>query len=145
MAQGVCEICLSEGFMNKHHIIGRASIKRLKTGEHGSDLDLMNNPRNLMTLCVPCHELTLSHVYHRWADSQERKGEPIEDPKDRRKRVVKNRNWKRWAKAKKLASGESFLCSAINVTGRGCRNRVEKEGEFCGVWSHRLQRPKPEE
>ena len=139
MARGVCEICLFEGFMNKHHIIGRASIKRLKTGEHGSDLDLMNNPRNLMTLCVPCHELTLSHVYHRWADSQERKGEPIEDPKERRKR-------NRMARAKKLAEG-GFRCSAINVSGRKrrCWNLVEKEGDFCGVRSHRLQAPKPEE
>jgi len=131
--------------MNKHHIIGRASIKRLKTGEHGSDLDLMNNPRNLMTLCVPCHELTLSHVYHRWALSQERKGEPIEDPKERRKRNAMNRRRKRVAKAKKVASGEIILCSGINVSGRGCWNSVEKEGEFCGVRSHRLQAPKPEE
>ncbi len=139
MAQGVCEICLSEGVTQEHHIIGRASIKRLKTGEHGCDLDLMNNPRNLMTLCVPCHELTLSHVYHRWALYQERKGEPIEDPKERRKR-------NRMARAKKLAEG-GFHCSAINVSGRKrrCWNLVEKEGDFCGVRSHRLQAPKPEE
>ena len=48
MAQGVCEICLSEGVTQEHHIISRAIIGRIKTGEHGSDLDLMNNPRNLI-------------------------------------------------------------------------------------------------
>ena len=146
MAQGVCEICLSEGVIENHHIISRAMIGRLKTGEHGSDLDLINNPRNLMTLCVPCHELTLSHVYHRWALWMERKGEPIEDPKERSKRYEMNRSRKRMAKAKKVASGEIILCSAMNKGGKiRCGNSVEKEGDFCGVRSHRLQRPKPEE
>jgi hypothetical protein len=143
MAQGVCEICLSEGVTQEHHIISRAIIGRIKTGEHGSDLDLMNNPRNLMTLCVPCHELTGSHFIRRWIRSQERKGEPIEDEKERRKRYEMNRMRKRIAKEKKVASGEIILCSGIGVWGKGCGNKVEKEGGFC--YTHRWQAPKPEE
>jgi hypothetical protein len=133
--------------MEKHHIISRAIIKRLKTGEHGSDLDLMNNPRNLKTLCVPCHELTDSHWFYRWALSQDRKGEPIEDPKERSKRYAMNQMRKRVAKAKKWASGEGFPCSGMNAGGPRpfevrCGNTIDKEGGFCGT--HLWQAPKPE-
>jgi hypothetical protein len=62
MAEGTCEICGNRGEVHRHHIIGRHAIKKIKKGQHGHNLDLMNRPQNLITLCVPCHELTDSHI-----------------------------------------------------------------------------------
>ena len=144
VVQGVCEICLSEGVIEKHHIISRSKIESLETGQHGSDLDLMKNPGNLITLCRPCHKLTDSHWYYRMAQSQARKRQKPEDKKERRKRTARIRKRRQVAKAKKLASGEFFPCSGMNVGGkRKCGNIIRKEGGFCG--GHLWQAPKPEE
>ena len=142
--QDVCQICLSKGILQKHHIISRAIIKKIKTGEHGYDLGLEYSGRNLITLCVPCHELTGSHFYRRWIRSQERKGEPIEDPKERRRRRARNANRQRLEREERWASGECFRCSGMNKGGRSrCSKTVKKEGGFCGT--HLWQAPKPEE
>ena len=144
MTQGVCEICLSEGVIEKHHIISRSKIESLEPGEHGFDLDLMKNPRNLKTLCVPCHQLTDSHRYRRWALARARKRETPDDWKERKKRNAKKRKRNKLLREKRWASGE-FQCSGMTRKMGGtirCVNTIEKEG-FCKT--HWRQAPKPEE
>jgi hypothetical protein len=142
VVQGVCEICLSEGVIEKHHIISRSKIESLETGQHGSDLDLMKNPRNIITLCIPCHELTDSHHFRRWALAQARKRETPEDKKKRKKRNAKKRKRSKLLREKRWASGEFFRCSGMIKGGkRRCLITIEEEG-FCTT--HWRQIPKPD-
>ena len=125
MATGISEMCGDEGKSEKLHIIGREAIKRIQPGEHGHDLDLMSKPQNLMTLCIPCHKLTDSHIYRRWMLKMEKE---LTKPKK------KNR---RWTPKHKATASRGNQCSHIyekgSRKGRRCRakNRKIPKGGFC--------------
>lgn len=52
---GLCEGCRLPGGLDAHHRMTRGS-----GGVHGLAADVSNDVRNLLMLCRPCHDLTLS-------------------------------------------------------------------------------------
>lgn len=52
---GICEGCGLSGRLDPHHRMTRGS-----GGVHGEAADVSNDPRNLLMLCRPCHDQTLS-------------------------------------------------------------------------------------
>lgn len=52
---GFCEGCRLPGPLDPHHRMTRGS-----GGVHGAAADVSNDVRNLLMLCRPCHDLTLS-------------------------------------------------------------------------------------
>ena len=114
--RGTCEICGASGEVHRHHIISRAKIARLKPGEHGYDLDLLKGAENQITLCVPCHELTDSHIYWRMHELlAELKGTPQQ----------KRERW--WA------AGTAYQCEGITRAGKRCQVSVSKKGRRCAA------------
>ncbi len=125
MATGTCEVCGDQGDIERHHIIGQQSIKRIQPGEHGHDLDLLNKPENLIILCIPCHRLTDSHQYRRWW--LRREGE-IKGPSNPRSRPDIGRKMARRQRMKAQCNW------VIPKTGKRCgqKNRqVALHGGFC--------------
>lgn len=52
---GMCEGCGIPGHLDPHHRMTRGS-----GGVHGVAAEVSNDVRNLLMLCRPCHDLTLS-------------------------------------------------------------------------------------
>ena len=130
---GICTICVKEGKTQNHHIISQAKISRLKPNEHGYDLDLKHQPANIIELCIPCHELTDSHIFWRFHKLQDARAEN----KGRRGR---RKSRKKPSKKQEVDRRVGFQCSYIYESGlkkgRTCgqKNRKIKEGGYC--YSH---------
>ncbi len=144
---GECQICGFKGHTEIHHIISQPKIGRIKPGEHGHDLNLLKNPGNLAELCVPCHELTDSHIYRRTLELKESQLTGSSKSRNRPKRspaewVARN---KRIAKQKrKSAETCKGMTKKSNFT-KMC-NHVIKEtwpGDYCP--QHEYQDPDPPE
>ena len=130
---GICTICEYEGKTEIHHIISKAKIKRIKPNQHGADLDLIKNPGNLIELCLPCHELTDSHIYWKFHKLQDARAE-------NKGRRGKKKSRRKSPKKTKVDRRGGLQCSHIYQSGArkgrrcGQKNRKIKEGGFC--YSH---------
>ena len=70
-AKGTCRICGFKGPLDEHHIIAQGRVPHLKPGAHGHDLDLINNPGNIIHICRDCHKLTTSYMARKYLDKKE--------------------------------------------------------------------------
>ena len=115
---GKCRICGDKGKTEMHHIISQWAAEKI-----GRE-DLKKNPGNIVELCVPCHKLTSSHLFRKWA-----KKHGI-NPDDSTKKK----------KAKRRKNRGKHMCNGIINNGSSCRIRVENKGEYCKY--HKEQAPK---
>ena len=113
----ICNICGHKGKTEIHHIISQAKIERIKSHEHGADLDLTNNHGNLIELCVPCHDLT-SHSWYRSKMIAEGKTKTVRKKGNRRRHYTK-------------AENNGKPCLGTSKGGRPCGNKGLKTNGYC--------------
>ena len=107
-----CTICKKTGYTEWHHIISQSHAR--KTGQ----LELLDNPRNLVELCRRCHNQTTASMVRNRLLKQE-KGTT------NRKKNSRNRGKKRYEKVQ----------TQLNLSNTRVNEETEKSLKNCGIWS----------
>jgi len=121
---GKCQICGDEGKTEMHHIISQW------TADSIDRKDLKRNPGNIVELCVPCHRLTSSHLFRRWA-----KKHGI-DPNESGSKKEKTKQRK---KAYRMKNRGKYRCNGTTKNGGSCRQRVVEKDGYCKYHADQAQ------